>query len=149
MRADDDDFVGMFAAGNLGDHVGDLDVLANAIGQRELHRNAALPEKASDQERILQTDLGLRHSRDPTAKIQRTLRLRPLRAAGAEDGNRRERTQMLESAELCFERWMVAETCAIEQHDTSLDLILLGIESVDGHARDIQYVGGNSAVRRR
>src|SRR5580658_3955036 len=56
---------------------------------------------------------------------------------------------MLESAQLGFDRWMVTETGAIKQRDSADDLVLLGIQSVAGHAGDVDHVGRKSAVRRR
>ena len=58
MGSDDDDGVGLFAAGDFGDDVADLSGGADAVFEGEVDGDGAFVEEALDEERVFETDLG-------------------------------------------------------------------------------------------
>ena len=57
VTGDDDDLVGLFAAGDLGDDVVHLHILANAVLVGELNRNGPLLEHALHQQHVFEAYL--------------------------------------------------------------------------------------------
>ena len=142
MGADEDDLVDEVAAGDLGDDVGDGDVLADAVGEGELEGDGAgvggAVEQAFEEGGVFVADLGFGEGFEVAGEVEGGEGFGAVGTAGGEDGGGMEGAEAIEAGEEQLEGGFFAEGFVIKEGDVAVDLAGEAIENAGGEGGDIE-----------
>ena len=128
MSSDDDDGVGIFAAGDFGDDVVDFGGGADAVLEAEVNGDGASFEEALDEQFVFEADLGDGEGGHLAVEAEGAGVLGAVGSAGKKDGFGCERVEHAKGLDEVADAGLLAEAGAVDQDDVALDRVFGGGE---------------------